>query len=173
MLIVAFTLLTPLLSGAPLTNASGDDDTNARRGGAAGQCSAVQLRAVLADTRVDRSTPAQPAMAADREGRRPLREKAFSAVRTLDIELRSRLRQTGERHARLEFRLYTPKGHLYQKLRAETVPNGVPARFGTASLPTAGTTIVNSSLYGRWRVEPHLDGDVRPCAPAVHFWIDP
>jgi hypothetical protein len=41
----------------------------------------------------------------------------------------------------------------------------------TATLPVAGTSITMSSLYGRWSVEPHLDGQPGPCGPAVKFTI--
>jgi hypothetical protein len=40
-----------------------------------------------------------------------------------------------------------------------------------ATLPVAGTSITMSSLYGRWRVEPHLDGQPGPCGPAARFTI--
>ena len=41
----------------------------------------------------------------------------------------------------------------------------------TATLPVAGTSITMSSLYGRWSVEPHLDGQPGPCGPAARFTI--
>jgi hypothetical protein len=131
-----------------------------------------------------------------REDRRPSREdvrveredvaarrvRSFSAARTLDIELWTRLRHDVRRDSRLEFHVYTPQGHLYQRLRAlpqvavvvgERDRRRSRERVSVATLPTAGTTIVNSSLYGRWRVEPHLDGELRPCAPALRFQVGP
>lgn len=41
----------------------------------------------------------------------------------------------------------------------------------TATLPVAGTSITMSSLYGRWSVEPYLDGQPGPCGPAARFTI--
>jgi hypothetical protein len=40
-----------------------------------------------------------------------------------------------------------------------------------ARLPVAGTSITLSALYGRWRVEPYLDGQPGPCGPATDFTI--
>jgi hypothetical protein len=37
--------------------------------------------------------------------------------------------------------------------------------------PVAGTSIVTSSLYGRWSVEAYLDGDPEPSGRARHFRI--
>jgi hypothetical protein len=56
---------------------------------------------------------------------------------------------------------------------AEARPPGPPAPQATATLLVAGTAIVNHSLYGQWLVEPHIEGDPRPCAPASRFWITP
>lgn len=39
------------------------------------------------------------------------------------------------------------------------------------TLPVGGTSIVTSSLYGRWTVTPHLDGSLKPCGPARQFRI--
>jgi hypothetical protein len=120
------------------------------------------------DTRVEREVPG--------------RDRSFSAARTIDIELWTRLRHDVRRDSRLEFHVYTPQGHLYQRLRAlpklavvvgERDRHRSRERVAVATLPTAGTTIVNSSLYGRWRVEPHLDGELRPCAPALRFQVGP
>ena len=40
-----------------------------------------------------------------------------------------------------------------------------------ARLPVAGTSITMSSLYGRWSVQPYLDGQPGPCGPAARFTI--
>jgi hypothetical protein len=87
---------------------------------------------------------------------------------------------------RFAFRIFTPQGHLYQTLPAvatarTAVADGaradrlLPPRWptATATLLVAGTAIVNHSLYGAWRVEPHIEGDPRPCAAASSFWIGP
>jgi hypothetical protein len=83
----------------------------------------------------------------------------------------------GEHH--LDLRVYTPRGHLYQTLTAPFVgPERSrhrhappPPTLLSVRLPVAGTPIVASSLYGRWRVEPHLDAADEPCGHDHHFWI--
>jgi hypothetical protein len=47
-----------------------------------------------------------------------------------------------------------------------------PVQYEVVSrLPVAGTSITTSSLFGRWSVEPYLDGQTAPCGPAVRFTI--
>lgn len=108
----------------------------------------------------------------------------YSAARTLDLELGVVVRREVAPDARVELRLLTPRGHPYQRLRVaraaearsprtatsreRTAPRATP-RALTATLPLAGTAIVNHSLYGEWTVEPWLDGE--PCGPSVRFWI--
>jgi len=113
------------------------------------------------------------------------RRLTFSAARTIDLSLGAELRPHSFRDARrfldqgVELRLYTPKGHLYQTLALR--PPAPPARrterlapnVWTGVLPVAGTAIVNHSLYGRWRVEPHLAGRPEPCGDAASIWIAP
>jgi len=41
----------------------------------------------------------------------------------------------------------------------------------SANLPVAGTSIMTSSLYGQWRVEPYLDGAPEACGPPRAFVI--
>lgn len=41
----------------------------------------------------------------------------------------------------------------------------------TARLPVAGTSIMTSSLYGKWKVVPHLDGSSKACGKASTFSI--
>ncbi len=81
---------------------------------------------------------------------------------------------------RLALRLYTPRGHLYQTLSVPFVVPDLPRRrhappprpiLLSARLPVAGTPIVASSLYGRWRVVPHLDDADEPCGYDHRFWI--
>jgi hypothetical protein len=103
----------------------------------------------------------------------------FSASTILDLKLEASVK--GEHQ--VEFKVYTPKGHLYQSLAATmSVPakkdgrRPREAKKGTASatLPVAGTTIVNSSLYGEWRVEAFLDGEREvACAKPLSFVIEP
>ncbi len=99
----------------------------------------------------------------------PSPDGVFSASRVYDLQLRALVmrRMVAGPHL-LELRLYTPNGHLYQAL---SVPfsDGWPAV--NATLPVAGTAIMTSSLYGRWRVEPHLDGSSVPCGRSRSFVI--
>jgi hypothetical protein len=39
------------------------------------------------------------------------------------------------------------------------------------AFPVGGTDIVGSSLYGKWKVEPFLDGAANACGPATTFRI--
>ena len=177
MLVLTLLLAAPTLA-AP---ASDIEDTRAAvRVRPTGECRGVSFMPVLAyeSDWTDRE--------ARRARRRMIRRRHFSAVRTLDLQFRVRVRRRVAPDARLELRLYTPKGHLYQTLKAAppatddgSSPRDVYARLRrilrprTATLPVAGTAIVNHSLYGRWTVEPHLDGNATPCGRARAFRIQP
>jgi hypothetical protein len=103
----------------------------------------------------------------------------FSASTILDLKLEAAVKGGHQ----LEFKVYTPKGHLYQSLAATmSAPAAKEGRRhretkkGTASatLPVAGTTIVTSSLYGEWKVEAFLDGEREfACAKPLSFVIEP
>jgi hypothetical protein len=41
------------------------------------------------------------------------------------------------------------------------------------AFPVGGTDIVGNSLYGKWKVEPFLDGATDACGPAASFRITP
>jgi hypothetical protein len=84
----------------------------------------------------------------------------------------------------LNLRVYTPQGHLYQEIpiaflgdevtRAATGRAGGKKRAPLAvRLPVGGTSIANASLYGEWKVVPHLDGNPKPCGAATAFTIVP
>jgi hypothetical protein len=120
----------------------------------------------------------------------PRPRSRFSASSTLDLQFRVTLRRNVASGSRVELDVLTPQGHLYQRLRAvaalpppaepaprapmaEARPPAPPAPQAVATLLVAGTAIVNHSLYGEWRVEPRIEGDPRPCAPASRFWITP
>ncbi len=72
----------------------------------------------------------------------------------------------------LDLVVRTPNGHVYQRLRVEADPAD-RARKVTARLPVSGSLIVNSSLYGEWKVAPHRIGHPTACGPAEPFTIDP
>ena len=145
-----------------------------------GECRVVSFTPVLAEqTNVS-------SRKSERARRRMMRKRRFPATRTLDLKVGVRLGRRVKAKARLELRVYTPRGHLYQTLRVEApAPNKKASkrrryarlrrilRPRTGTLPIAGTAIVNHSLYGRWKVEPHLDGNPTPCGRARSFRIDP
>jgi hypothetical protein len=106
----------------------------------------------------------------------------FSASRSLDVIFRTELRRSLEGTHTVEFRVRAPRGFLYQSLAVPvTRAPKVKTRDGhaglrprpeiTATFPVAGTAITNHSLYGRWTVEPLLDG--APCARARSFTLNP
>jgi hypothetical protein len=44
---------------------------------------------------------------------------------------------------------------------------------GCAALAVAGSSIVLTSMYGRWRVEPRLEGESDTCGRPQFFTITP
>jgi hypothetical protein len=85
----------------------------------------------------------------------------------------------------LEMKVYTPRGHLYQVLPvalegARSHEHAPLAREGgaahqrvMATVPVAGTSIVAGSLFGRWRVDLHLDGAQQSCGAPAYFRLTP
>jgi hypothetical protein len=134
------------------------------------QCLAITVTPVLAPV-----APTSGERKASGDAALPVlrRVPSFSAARTLDLRFKAVLARAVGPEARVELRLYTPRGYLYQSLRAPAPGDGGSPAPWTATLPVAGTSIVNSSLYGEWRIEPHLDGSPRPCGPALRFRITP
>jgi hypothetical protein len=96
----------------------------------------------------------------------------FSARKTVDLAFRMRLVRTDEDAHLVSFRVFTPKGHLYQEVQAVHRPASA-RRVASVSvqLPVAGTPIATSSLYGRWRVVPYLDDKPEPCAAGSVFTV--
>jgi hypothetical protein len=127
----------------------------------------------------------------------------FSAAKTIDLTFRLQLDAgvTGD-HV-VELRVFTPRGFLYRSITApvalgaaaasspkERAVGGYPrpqrvvrstaAKLGAETVnqielafPVGGTDIVGSSLYGRWRVQPFLDGAADPCGGDAAFRITP
>jgi hypothetical protein len=130
-------------------------------------CSAIQVTAPDA--------PAQP--------KRRAKKPTFSASSILDLKLEVSLSPAMKGQHQLEFKVYAPKGHLYQGLLATmTAPAAnpdrgqreSPKRTASATLPVAGTMIVTNSLYGEWKVEVFLDGERETaCAKPLSFAIEP
>ena len=152
--------LSLLLLASPGVSSDRTSPTNA--------CTAIQVTAPDA--------PAQPK-------RRAKKKPTFSASTILDLKLEVTLSNAVKGQHQLEFKVYTPKGHLYQGLLATmTAPaanadrrqRGSPKRTASATLPVAGTTIVTNSLYGEWKVEAFLDGERETaCAKPLSFMIEP
>jgi len=101
----------------------------------------------------------------------PRAKGRFSAGTILDLEFRTLVSRKVDGTHRLRFRVYTPKGHLYQELSVPFVANAAGRTLVAARLPVGGTSITTSSLYGKWRVEPHLDDSLKPCVAATRFTI--
>ena len=138
--------------------------------------------ATCADVRIEVQAPKglpprrQPPREPRREAQWELRREgaAFSARQVQDLQLVVTSRRPRRRGA-LELWLYTPKGYLYQVLTATAT-----ARHGMrhppenrVTLPVNGTLITVNGLYGRWRVEPHLNRAAKPCGAATEFRLRP
>jgi hypothetical protein len=129
-----------------------------------------------------------------RQGRIP----EFSATAILDLRFTAVLRRPDD-HGIVKLKLFTPNGYLYQTLsvpfvtdaggapqarhvdgssrasveqKAERASSGADYRV-EGRLPVAGTLIVNEGLFGRWTVEPWLDGAAAPCLATRAFVIKP
>jgi hypothetical protein len=124
------------------------------------------------------SYPATCTVAAVRFPQPTRGSRRFSASRIIDIEFELlSLARPGEAE-RLALKVFTPNGHLYEALTPAVTTAGRGEDGGRgwrlrARLPVAGTTIVTSSLYGRWSVVPYLGGTDEPCGRPLSFWIDP
>jgi hypothetical protein len=82
----------------------------------------------------------------------------------------------------LLFDVYNPRGVRYQVLLgvAQLVARerdakrfAQKARSREASMAVAGSSIALTSMFGKWRVEPRLEGDSKPCGRAEYFTIRP
>jgi hypothetical protein len=104
----------------------------------------------------------------------------FSAAKTDDLEFLATVLPHVRGSHQLDLRIFTPRGHLYQTLAVPFAAPSGPVRgrrmppkplVVSARLPVSGTLIMTSSLYGRWRVVPHLDGASEPCGRELRFEI--
>ena len=101
---------------------------------------------------------------------------SFSVTKILDLELRAHTRPLPAGPHLVELKLYTPRGHLYEVLPVAleaTRSKKASRRHAVARLPVAGTSIVAASLFGRWRVDVHLDGAPQSCGIPTHFRLTP
>lgn len=109
-------------------------------------------------------------------GRRP----RFRASEVIGIEFEVATARVPEGAHRLQLRLFTPQGYLYQTLSGtlEVAPSRhrhrrpKPAQPVRVRLSVPGSPIVTHSIYGRWKAAPYLDGAEEPCGQARSFWID-
>lgn len=124
-----------------------------------------------------------------------LEPAVFSAATVLDVDFAILFsKKVAEQFSGVhivEFRVYTPQGHLYQSLSIPMTndahragerhavpgyPDPMPVRvlhpirrgnghgmYAEVTLPVAGTSIVNSSLYGEWKAEAYVADEIRPC----------
>jgi hypothetical protein len=127
----------------------------------------------------------------------------FSAAQVIDVEFaivfsKKVAEQFSGVHV-VEFRVYTPQGHLYQSLSIPMTndsrlagerhpvpgyPDPMPVygltsirrgngqgMFAAVTLPVAGTSIVSNSLYGEWKAEAFVADEIAPCAQRASFTI--
>lgn len=129
-------------------------------------------------------------------------DSTFSATSIVDLDIAALftpgvVQRFGGAH-RLEVKIYSPSGNLYQsvavpftsdsskkgeKTQLADYPNPLPTvvleevnhggrHFAArVKLPVAGTPIVANSLYGTWSAVAHVDGEALPCASAARFTI--
>lgn len=132
-------------------------------------------------------------------------DTVFSATEIIDVDFSVLLtpgaaRRFAGSHV-VEFRIHTPRGHLYQSIaipfssdanakgKKVIVPgypqpietqlltevstdNGKNLR-ATVRLPVAGTAIVANSLYGMWTAQAYVDGETLACSKPVTFTLTP
>ncbi len=84
--------------------------------------------------------------------------------------------------AALVFDVYTPRGQRYQVLRGTaaviTKERGAhrekrASRVREATMAVAGSSIAWTSMYGRWKVVPRIEGQQQACGRAEFFTIRP
>jgi hypothetical protein len=82
----------------------------------------------------------------------------------------------------LVFDVYNPRGVRYQVLLATplviTKERGGhrverTSRVREAALAVAGSSIAWTSMFGKWRVEPRIEGADKPCGRPEYFTIRP
>lgn len=110
--------------------------------------------------------------------------RRVSASRSLAVVFRGKVSKQEEDAApqQLVFDVFNPRGHRYQVLLAEqrivtAERDGHRvrrvSRTREASLAVAGSSIAWTSMYGKWRVEPRIEGESRPCGRPEYFTIRP
>lgn len=121
--------------------------------------------------------------ALDQTGRRRGARRVSAAVAPA-VVFRGKLGERDPEDAAptLLFDVFNPRGQRYQVLVAEprvvvSERDGHRVRRTTrareASLAVAGSSIAWTSMYGKWRVEPRIEGASKPCGRAEYFTIRP
>jgi hypothetical protein len=106
--------------------------------------------------------------------------RRVSAGRAPAIVFRGRVSGQDADTPPLLFDVFNPRGQRYQILVAG--PGVVRQRRGAyrierathtreAALAVAGSSIAWTSMFGRWRVQPRLEGADEPCGKAEYFTI--
>lgn len=164
---------------------------------------AFALAALLAATAVPAAAEKPPGCAtvlvAPRGGETDNSDR-FSVAETIDLTFTVLLDESLAGDHVVEVRVFTPRGHLFQSMavpigldggepRVRKVP-GYPfpmeertahtvehgnARYLAVDLDfaVAGTPIVTSALFGKWRVQAAIDGSRQPCSPPSFFRLEP
>jgi hypothetical protein len=137
--------------------------------------SALLAAAPLGTPAADKARERHPVCAVVEIGsdQAPRARHSFRATRILDLEFETFVFRRRTHGRSLQLRLYTPDGFLYQVLETKPAPGRHATHRFEARLPVAGTSIMASGLYGRWRVVPYLDDRREPCGPGRSFVIKP
>lgn len=128
------------------------------------------------------------------------RVPSFSATSILDLAFTVLLRPRTSGEHLVELRVFTPDGQLYRSLPMPVTSRGLARTTrqvagyprplpqqrlfrvtrsrsayaaASTSFPVAGTDVVSSGLYGRWRVEAYLNGAEQRCAAPAWFDLTP
>jgi hypothetical protein len=137
--------------------------------------------ALADDSGSDRVACSVSVRAFDPQGRtRPV--QGVSATRAAAVVFHGRVSPREDDAPTLLFDVFTPRGRRYQSLVA--TPRIVTrerdghriekqTRTQEAALAVAGSSIAWTSMYGKWRVEPRIEGADRPCGRAEFFTIRP
>jgi hypothetical protein len=139
---------------------------------------------VGAETGVDRSAGEAACFVSvhvlDTRGRL-LSTRTASGSRTPAVVFRGRSTPPLEGVPPLLFDVFNPRGERYQVLLGAARGRSLALEDGSrrlgrpveATLAVAGSSIAWTSMFGRWRVEPRLEGQDRPCGRAQAFTILP
>jgi len=121
--------------------------------------------------------------ALDAAGRpRPARRVSAGTAPAVVFRGRVEPKDADEDAPALVFDVYNPRGQRYQALLA--TPKVVvserdghrfrkTSRTRQAALGVAGSAIAFTSMYGRWKVVPRIEGEERACGRPEYFTIRP